>query len=273
VLLAGNINTIDFIRTSESVAGLVIVTVYAVLVVIGEREVNRQRSPSLSDLRDLDPAVMLNLLISIVGTVYAETMEHRDTEFVKAKAQILNEMEQTYFVNTQDRGWFPDKASLVIRSQSLARLSDVVSAQQLYFVRKVHDSAHSTHSTHNTLSGPGAVAVEELSQAVKGEVSRETAALKAQLQTVGDKQVGAGREGAGGTALLMSDSGSSMIREQARLEEKLDSLLRGFSSQAPMNGRVEEKLDELLRAISGSSTQASVQASAVAQSSAGPSDS
>lgn len=35
--------------------------------------------------------------------------EHSDTEFVKAKAQILNEMEQTYMIQPHNRDWFPDQ--------------------------------------------------------------------------------------------------------------------------------------------------------------------
>lgn len=52
---SGNINTADFVVYKESIPGLVTVTIYAVLVVI----------------------VMLNLLISIVGTVYEETQVGR----------------------------------------------------------------------------------------------------------------------------------------------------------------------------------------------------
>lgn len=52
----------------ESTTGLVMITMYTILVVI----------------------IMLNLLISIVDKVYEDTMAHRQTEFVKAKAQIIN---------------------------------------------------------------------------------------------------------------------------------------------------------------------------------------
>jgi len=64
----GNIQASDFVHMSESPWGIFLITAYTILVVI----------------------IMLNLLISIVDQVYEDTMAHRATEFVKAKAQIIN---------------------------------------------------------------------------------------------------------------------------------------------------------------------------------------
>lgn len=64
----GNIQSSDFINVDESAMGVGMITIYTILVVI----------------------IMLNLLISIVDKVYDDTMRHQQTEFVKAKAQIIN---------------------------------------------------------------------------------------------------------------------------------------------------------------------------------------
>jgi hypothetical protein len=55
-----------------------------------------------------------------VGTVYEETQMHSDTEFVKAKAQILNEMEQTYMIQPNNKKWFPDNVRVKHHSYILS---------------------------------------------------------------------------------------------------------------------------------------------------------
>jgi len=62
--------------------------------------------------------VMLNLLIAIVSRVFDQCQSNFETEFLKAKAQLICEMETAFLLDKTNQVWFPRKIYYITKTVS-----------------------------------------------------------------------------------------------------------------------------------------------------------